>query len=394
MSKTIKTVKTLAPKTAHDIHDDYMEVPVTGKAPTGTARRYVFVLQLGLPSALPKDPEALDDLWHIDIEQPDVRYVVYQREQAPETGQLHIQGYIEFTKPKGFRAVQKILDYGKPWVAIARGSQEQCVTYCTKEETRHSDSYWEHGTPEEGGRGARNDLKKIKTLIEEAHANPGSDPEVLVGNEDFSAYLKYNKAIRRWFEITAKSRTTKPEVRWYYGPAGVGKSARFWQEFPDGYDVMVPSQPGGEVWFERYNGQHAVLIEDFGGEIPFKYMLKLLDRYPMKVAVKTSSTQFRSGVIVITSDKHPLEIEWGVHNSQLGDRAQLIRRIDSIVYIGHKGGEYDEEMIPHTSDVLLSYMKKVHKEFVYVDVRDPSFIEDFSPAVEESQVDVSEEDDD
>lgn len=35
----------------------------------------------------------------------DLRYVVFQRERAPETGTEHYQGYFEFTQPKWFTTI-------------------------------------------------------------------------------------------------------------------------------------------------------------------------------------------------------------------------------------------------------------------------------------------------
>ena len=39
----------------------------------------------------------------------DLRYVVFQRERAPETGTEHYQGYFEFTQPKWFSGIKKCL---------------------------------------------------------------------------------------------------------------------------------------------------------------------------------------------------------------------------------------------------------------------------------------------
>lgn len=375
MSKLAKTTPEF-----EEVSEPLQEVPIGTRAPTGTGRRWMFTLQLGLESQLPTDPEELDDLWHIDITQPDIRYVVYQREKSPTTGRIHIQGYIEFTKSIGFRAVQKALNFGTPWVGRCRGKQEQCIAYVTKEETRHSDGFWEHGHPEEGGQGARNDLVKMKKLIEDCHNTPGVAPELVIAEDDFSTFVKHHKAIRLYYELTAPKRNFKPEVIWIYGQAGVGKSRLFWERHPDGYDLLIPSKQGDNVWFERYNGENAILIEDFGGEIPFKYLLRLIDRHPMKVAVKGTSTQFRSRIIYFTSDVHPLEVNW---QANVGDKAQLIRRIDTIIYMGEKGDEFDEETVS-MSNTLKKYMKRVKKEFIYTEP---------DPDEEEEEKDISHEED-
>lgn len=40
---------------------------------------------------------------------PKLRYVVFQREKAPETGTEHYQGYFEFTQHKWFTTIKKYL---------------------------------------------------------------------------------------------------------------------------------------------------------------------------------------------------------------------------------------------------------------------------------------------
>ena len=52
----------------------------------------------------------------------DLRYAVFQRERAPETGTEHYQGYFEFTQPKWFTTINV------PQHVIAR---KLFVTICT-----------------------------------------------------------------------------------------------------------------------------------------------------------------------------------------------------------------------------------------------------------------------
>lgn len=48
-----------------------------------------------------KDPSAID--WN---NERTVRYIVFQREQCPETQRIHWQGYVEFTVPYRMAAVK------------------------------------------------------------------------------------------------------------------------------------------------------------------------------------------------------------------------------------------------------------------------------------------------
>ena len=72
----------------------------------------------------------------------DLRYVVFQRERAPETGTEHYQGYFEFTQPKWFTTIKKYLS--KEHIGVdahieaRRGKRSQAREYCMDEETRIS----------------------------------------------------------------------------------------------------------------------------------------------------------------------------------------------------------------------------------------------------------------
>ena len=71
---------------------------------------------------------------------PDLRYVVFQREKAPETGTEHYQGYFEFTQQKWFTTIKKYLSKEKigvdAHIEARRGKRTQARAYCMDEETR------------------------------------------------------------------------------------------------------------------------------------------------------------------------------------------------------------------------------------------------------------------
>jgi len=83
-------------------------------------------------------------------------------------------------------------------------------------------------------------------------------------------------------------------------------------------------------WWDGYDNQDAVLFDDFRGDFcTFHYLLRVLDRYPMRVEVKGSSREFNSKRIYITSCYPPTEI----YNKSDEDVKQLIRRIDEIIFL-------------------------------------------------------------
>lgn len=98
----------------------------------------------------------------------DLRYAVFQRERAPETGTEHYQGYFEFTQPKWFTTIKKYLSKATIGVDAhieqRRAKRTQARLYCMDEETRISPTYYEYGEFIEDGE--RTDLTDIMRDIE------------------------------------------------------------------------------------------------------------------------------------------------------------------------------------------------------------------------------------
>ena len=67
-----------------------------------------------------------------------IKYCVFQREVAPTTGQVHLQGFICFSKKMRRSSVKALhlFDREVMWFEKARGTLKQCEAYCSKEETR------------------------------------------------------------------------------------------------------------------------------------------------------------------------------------------------------------------------------------------------------------------
>lgn len=88
----------------------------------------------------------------------DVRYLVFQQERCPETGALHLQGFIALMSPQRMTGVKKILDPKKGskssiHLESSRGTADQNRAYCTKEDTRVEDTVpYEYGSLPSAGK--------------------------------------------------------------------------------------------------------------------------------------------------------------------------------------------------------------------------------------------------
>lgn len=94
-----------------------------------------------------------------------------------------------------------------------------------------------------------------------------------------------------------------------YGPSELGKSQWAFDHYPDAYEV--PSPQRGSWWFDKYEGQEEVVIDEYGTNrdelFGWNFFLKILDGRLIQVPYKGGHYWFKPKVIVITSNIHPRE---------------------------------------------------------------------------------------
>lgn len=87
----------------------------------------------------------------------------------------------------------------------------------------------------------------------------------------------------------------------YWGKSGSGKSRRAWEEA--GLHCYS-KDPRTKFWC-GYTGQDHVVLDEFRGSIDISHLLRWLDRYPVRVELKGSSTALAMTTCWITSNIHP-----------------------------------------------------------------------------------------
>lgn len=114
---------------------------------------------------------------------------------------------------------------------------------------------------------------------------------------------------------------------WLHGKTGVGKSRIAYEFCQQQFSDEEPYWTGESQWWNGYYGQRAVIVDDFDDSIwDYRFMLRLLDRYPMRVQPKGGMVQFVPRLIIVTSEYHPRRYYVGK-----GDIAQLLRRINVVI---------------------------------------------------------------
>jgi len=231
-----------------------------------------------------------------------------QLEMCPDTQRLHWQFCVCFNKKIRLGGVKTVLG---DQVHAELSRSDAASDYVWKEESSQG-RRWEFGkTPFKRNckrdwdsiwdDAVRGDLTAIDAQIKVCHYN----------------------SLRKIAMDHMKGEAIEKEVNVFWGPTGVGKSRRAWEEATlDAY----PKIPTTKFW-DGYQGQGNVVIDEFTGQIEITHMLRWLDRYPVLVETKGSGTVLKANKIWITSNLPPSE--W-YPNAPAVQMDALMRRLNVI----------------------------------------------------------------
>lgn len=218
--------------------------------------------------------------------------------EVGEEGTPHLQGAVILGKQVAFNTVKSWPGFGRAHIESMKGQPIDSKVYCSK-----MDAF-----PFEIGEfpmpGKRTDIM----VAVEAINNGMTLREMAMGDHGV-AVVKFHKGLTalRSLRSAPRSRTSPPRVYWLYGPTGCGKTASAWDfAAAHGPDSDVFTDNGTLQWFDGYDGQSVVIIDDFRSKgVSFAFLLRILDRYPMHVPYKGGFVNWNPSVILITT---PLSI--------------------------------------------------------------------------------------
>lgn len=247
------------------------------------SRSYVFTLNNPLDDAKDKLESAFKDV------DSAVRYAIWQGETG-EQGTPHLQGYIEFTRPVRLPHCAVLIP--RAHFEPRRGTREQAIAYCSKQETRTCGPY-EFGESRAGGQGKRNDLLSLKTAIDHGAT------EKEIADLDFGAWCRNYRAFERYRRLQSTQTDRPISVEVLIGPPGSGKSRSALARYPGAY-----WKPRG-LWWDGYERQTVVVIDEYYGWLPWDTLLRILDRYPLILETKGGGVNYQATHVVITTNRSP-----------------------------------------------------------------------------------------
>lgn len=265
----------------------------------------------------------------------DLQGVVYQVEICPETKREHVQLYAEFARPVRFKHVQTLLNMPNAHCETRKKSREACVAYCTKQDSRKPDTCPVYlGTLAEQPDGSYKTRQGKRTDIHEmVDAIKAGKRQLDVMEQDPDTFVKYHRGmsvVREMYQREAARKPRQLQVTAFIGAPGTGKTRSVYEKH--GYENVftVVACSAQQMWFDGYEGESVLLIDDFKGWIQYSFLLKLLDVYPLRLPVKGTFTHAMWTKVYITSN-YPVDQWYQDATLELG---ALRRRIHSTIKFG------------------------------------------------------------
>ena len=255
--------------------------------------------------------------------------------EAGNDGTRHIQGYVEFKKAVWTSGVKTAIGHTVHCTAAA-GTKAQNIAYCTKIDSRVDDGYTgaAKGTcagedAKRAGQGRRTDIDRfaeevLKTggitvaLIDES---PGMCMKYMKQANTLAEYRKRVEAeeaelamVRQ--RIADRRAGIKVDVLprnliLLFGPSAVGKTTMAIDYSVEKYDQMPYKKQGDSIWWCSYEGQKAVLIDEWRRDF-VKGQLQgfndVTNRGPYRGEVKGGQTTVIAEEMIFTSNRHPADI--------------------------------------------------------------------------------------
>jgi len=250
------------------------------------------------------------------------RYMIVGEEKCPETGRLHWQCYIEFENKVSMKHIKAEFEDKTVHLEPKRGTREQARDYCKKE-----GKWTEHGVWAEGP-GFRTDLAVLTKQILE-----GSKRTSDIMLEEPATYCKYRQGMRDIQQLADKRNTgsfRQVEVKVYSGPTGCGKTQRAYGDGQNTYKIT-----GDDLaWFDGYDGEEHLLIDEYDQQVPITRLLTLLDGYQLRLPVKGGFTYARWTRVSITTNLKRPEVHAKAKEEH---RNALNRRISEWISLWQKG---------------------------------------------------------
>ena len=245
------------------------------------------------------------------------KYLITCEDFCPTTNKWHGHAFIYFNNPITLTGVKKL--FGKNChIENYIHSNSHCIQYVKGE--IHDDDHIKSNILEHGIMPMDNGVHRLKEVVEQYDSI-----NEIMENEP-KLYCQYRNGIKDIIENKKKNNRfiKEPKVIWVYGPTGTGKTNR-------AFEAGAVNVEFKNDFFSDWGDARIISIEEMNGQIDYKTLLKLLDRYHnyYSINIKGGYKLIDLDEIYITSSKHPIECY--PRQNDRDSIAQLLRRITEII---------------------------------------------------------------
>jgi len=218
--------------------------------------------------------------------------------EVGEDGTPHVQGYIQLLTKKRFEIVKKLISR-RAHIEIAKGSAEQNIKYCSKD-----GNFFILPTADAKPREKRqrSDILDVKKKLDDGASLKS------IADSNFPIYIRNQKNLQQYKMMVEESRKTirNIETTILWGDSRTGKTGYVYNNH--NINEIFKLDSANKLWWDGYNGQKILLIDDFYGDwIKYSALLNILDKYPLRCEIKGGFTYANWTTVYITSNKHPSE---------------------------------------------------------------------------------------
>lgn len=253
-----------------------------------------------------------------------LRYLILGEEICPTTGTTHWQAYMELFNPQRMTAIKRFFDDNTVHLEERKGTREEAKEYCMKD-----NKYTEFGTWIMG-QGHRSDLDSVT-----AELVSGTKRIDDIALEDPSFFCRYRNGLKDIQQIADKraSRAFRHvEVTLLSGPTGCGKTRQAMESSDQIYKIEGTRLGANHSmgWFDGYEGEKTLVIDEYDNNVPISRLLTLLDGYQLQIPIKGSCTYARWDKVLITTNLKPHELHpqaKPVHQTALRRRITKIKNL-------------------------------------------------------------------
>lgn len=221
-----------------------------------------------------------------DDSETKARYICYGVEVCPETERAHHQGWVQFALAVTLASAKKRLSLPSAHFENCRGSCEENDEYCSKDgEVFRWGSFLSMGQ--------RTDVDSIRAMLDDG------SPLLDVARADFPLFCRSYRAFSVYRCLVQQTLSRSYRVVSSVILAGTTRCGK--TRLAMRYN---PYLIGGKQldWFDGYEGEDVICIDDFVDDVPIDFMLRLMDGHQLRLPVKGGFTYARWTKVIITTN--------------------------------------------------------------------------------------------